>query len=89
MCRKQKFSCNKNKKPLTVHNKEKQINQKVFKLIYIQWFFVVYLLTVGIENKGRALTISTHKIFAPQHKIFANLYSAKPNESDNFKKLNI
>ena len=28
MCRKQKFSCNKNKKPLTVHNKEKQINQK-------------------------------------------------------------
>ena len=61
MCRKQKFSCNKNKKPLTVHNKEKQINQKVFKFIYIQWFFVVvYLLTVGIENKGRALTISSY-----------------------------
>ena len=88
MCRKQKFSCNKNKKPLTVHNKEKQINQKVFKLIYIQWFFVVvYLLTVGIENKGRALTTSSY--FIPQQKIFANLYSAKPNESDNFKKLNI
>ena len=88
MCRKQKFSCNKNKKPLTVHNKEKQINQKVFKLIYIQWFFVViYLLTVGIENIGRVLTISSY--FKPQHKIFANLYSAKPNESDNFKKLNI
>ena len=79
-----KFSCNKNKKPLTVHNKEKQINQQVFKLIYIQWFFVfVYLMTVGIENKGRA------RILIPQHKFFANLYSAKPNESDNFKKLNI
>ena len=82
-----KFSCNKNKKPLTVHNNEKQINQQVFKLIYIQWFFVVvYLMTVGIENKGRALTII---ILIPQHKFFANLYSAKPNESDNFKKLNI
>ena len=56
-----KFSCNKNKKPLTVHNKEKQINQQVFKLIYIQWFFVVvYLMTVGTENKGRALTISSY-----------------------------
>ena len=56
-----KFSCNKNKKPLPVHNKEKQINQQVFKLIYIQWFFVVvYLMTVGIENKGRALTISSY-----------------------------
>ena len=56
MWRKQKFSCSKNKKPLTVHNKEKQINQKVFKLIYIQWFFVVvYLLAVAIENIGRAL----------------------------------
>ena len=83
-----KFSCNKNKKPLTVHNKEKQINQQVFKLLYIQWFFVVvYLMTVGIENKGRSLTISSFLI--PQHKIFANLYSAKSNESDNFKKLNI
>ena len=80
-----KFSCNKNKKPLTVHNKEKQINQQVFKLIYIQWFFVVYLMTVGI--KGRALTVSSFLI--PQYKIFAILYSAKPNESDNFKKLNI
>ena len=59
MCRKQKF--NKNKKPLTVHNKEKQINQKVFKRTHIQWLFVVvYLLTVGIENKGRALTISSY-----------------------------
>ena len=50
-----KNSCNKNKKPLTVHNKEKQINQKVFKLIYIQWFFVVvYLNYLFIENTGRA-----------------------------------
>ena len=84
-----KFSSNKNKKPLTVHNKEKQINQQVFKLIYIQWFFVVvYLMTVGIENKGRALTISLYN-FNTTTQIFANLYSAKPNESDNFKKLNI
>ena len=30
-------------------------------VIYIQWFFVVvYLMTVGIENKGRALTISSY-----------------------------
>ena len=37
---------------LTVHNKEKEINQKVFKLMYVQWFFVVvFLLTVAIENK--------------------------------------
>ena len=44
-----------------VHNKEKQINQKVFKVIYIQCFIVVvYRLTVGIENKGRALTISSY-----------------------------
>ena len=73
-----------------VHNKEKQINQKVFKLIYIQWFFVVvYLLTVATEKKGRALTIYKARILIPQHKIFANLYSDKPNESDNFKKVNI
>ena len=54
MWRKQNFSCNKNKKPLTVHKKEKQIDQKVFKLIYIEWLFVVYLLVVAIENKERA-----------------------------------
>ena len=41
-----KFSCNKNKKPLTVHNKEKQINQKVFKLIYISSGFLS-LLPIG------------------------------------------
>ena len=35
-----------------VHNKEKQIDQKVFKLIYIRWFFVVVCLF--IENTGRA-----------------------------------
>ena len=70
------------------------MNQQVFKLIYIQWFFVVvYLTTVGIENKGRALTISSYFNTTTQifqlYRFFANLYSAKPNESDNFKKLNI
>ena len=84
MWRKQ-ISCNKNKKPLTVHNKEKQINQKVFKLIYIRWFFVVVYLF--IENTGRAHNKA--RILIPQHKVFANLYSDKPNESDNFKTLNI
>ena len=46
------ISCNKNKKPLTVHNKEKQINLKMCKLIYIRCFFVVVYLF--IENTGRA-----------------------------------
>ena len=54
MCRKQKFSSNKNKKPLTVHNKEKQINQKVFKLIYISSgflsLFTYWLLVLKIKD---------------------------------------
>ena len=80
MWRKQKYFVNKNLKPLTVHNKEKQINLKMCKLIYIRCFFVVVYLF--IQNTGRA------HILIP-HKVFANLYSDKPNESDNFKTLNV